>query len=85
MGLNGRIEPNYFLYRDASFLAEKKSCFFGSPGCVRLLRGAGDRFYDKKIDFYDKKPILGRKLGNLEREERSDEREVAPAACGIPE
>ena len=55
MGLNGRIEPNYFLYRDGSFLAGKKSCFFGSPGCVRLLRAARDRFYDKKIDFYDKK------------------------------
>ena len=55
MGLNGRIEPNYFLYRDASFLAEKKSCFFGSPGCVWLLRAARDRFYDKKIDFYNKK------------------------------
>ena len=33
--------------------------------------------------FTIKKPILGRKPGNLEREERSDEREVAPAACGI--
>ena len=55
MGLNGRIEPNYFLYRDASFLAGKKSCFFGSPGCVWLLRAARDRFYDEKIGFYDKK------------------------------
>ena len=55
VGLNGRIEPNYFLYRDASFLAGKKSCFFGSPGCVWLLRAARDRFYDKKIDFLRKK------------------------------
>ena len=29
--------------------------FLGSPGSVRLLRLAGNRFYDKKIDFYDKK------------------------------
>ena len=39
MGLNDRIERNYFLYRDVSFLAEKKSIFFlifwlplGPPG-----------------------------------------------------
>ena len=37
------------------FWPEKKSCFLGSPGCVRLLRGAGDRFYGKKMNFYDKK------------------------------
>ena len=54
VGSNGRIEPNYFLYRDASFLAGKKSCFFGSPGCVRLLQAARDRFYDKKLIFYEK-------------------------------
>ena len=36
-GPNDRIEPNYFLYRDVNFLAEKKSCFFGSPECVWLL------------------------------------------------
>ena len=39
-GSDGRIEPNYFLYRDVNFLAEKKSCFFGSPECVWLLRAS---------------------------------------------
>ena len=55
-GPNGRIEPNYFLYRDASFLGPEKSCVFvGSPGCVRLVRAARDRLYDQKIDSYEKK------------------------------
>ena len=53
-GSNDRIDLIYFLYRDVFFLAGKKSCFFGSPGCVRLLQAARDRFYKKKR-FYDKK------------------------------
>ena len=49
-GSDGRIEPIYFDYKFSEltiFLAD----FLGSPGSVRLLRAAGDRFYDKKIYF----------------------------------
>ena len=36
-GLNDRIEPIYFLYRNADFSAEKENVIFESPGCVWLL------------------------------------------------
>ena len=53
-GPNGRIEPNYFLYRDVNFLAEKKSCFFGSPECVWLLRASPAAPGPKKPGKYQK-------------------------------
>ena len=62
-GSDGRIEPIYFDYKFSDLTIFFSADFLGSPGSVRLLRAAGDRFYDKKKDFYDKK---GRKLGNLE-------------------
>ena len=54
-GPNDRIEPNYFLYRDVSFLAEKKSCFFGSPECVWLLWASPEWKNEEQIDFYENK------------------------------
>ena len=53
-GPNDRIEPNYFLYRDVNFLAEKKSCFFGSPECVWLLRASPAAPGPKKPGKYQK-------------------------------
>ena len=63
-GSDGRIEPIYFLYRDANFLAEKKSCFFGSPGCVSLLRASPGFPGLPGIDFTIKKLIFTKKIEN---------------------
>ena len=57
-GPNDRIEPNYFLYRDVNFLAEKKSCFFGSPECVWLLWASPEWKNEENIDFYEKNPEI---------------------------
>jgi len=73
MGLNDWIEPNYFLYRDVSFLAEKKSIFFfdflaspGAPGGSQTKNSENYIFTMKKIDFYGK---MGRKPGDHPRVE----------------
>ena len=52
---NDRIEPNYFLYRDVIFLAEKKSSFLGSPECVWLLWASLEQKNNEQIDFLRKK------------------------------
>ena len=57
-GPNDRIEPNYFLYRDVNFLAEKKSCFFGSPECVWLLWASPEWKNEEKMNFIKKKLIF---------------------------
>ena len=59
-GSDDRIDPIYFDYK----ISEMTIFFYflGSPGYVRLLRAARDRFYDKKR-FLTKK--VG-KSGNLE-------------------
>ena len=57
---NGRIEPNYFLYRDVNFLAEKKSCFFGSPECVWLLWASPEWKNEEKMNFIQKNIVFFR-------------------------
>ena len=61
-GSDGRIEPIYFDYKFSELTFFFGANFLGSPGSVRLLRAAGDRFYDKQMDFDEKNP----EYGNLE-------------------
>ena len=58
-GSDGRIEPVYFDYKFSELTIFFGAVFLGSPGSVRLLRAARDRFYDKKIDFYEKNREYG--------------------------
>ena len=59
------------------------SSFYFGPGSPknRFLRFFRKKFTKKWAGNTESRA----RPGNLQREERSDEREVAPAACGIPE
>ena len=57
-GSDDRIEPNYFQHKNVDFSVEKKSFFFGSPGCVPLLRASLDQKNEPKKTSTSKNDFL---------------------------